>query len=229
MIQKPNRTLAAALAAVVLVATLGAVALPAGAQTTTAAAPVASGVSDGDRIDRVVDRLQARYGLTDEQAAELEATVEVGVADGDSRREVARAVAERLVEFGVDPAELRRDAVRFRLAVFAERFDLADGQVRTVVETVRELRADGATRGEVRAAVKAQLDAWDALPPTPDRLDRIGERLGLTDGQVEELARQVYELRADGATRGEVRAAVKAQLDAWGVLDDRRPAVGGGR
>ncbi len=57
---------------------------------------------DGDAVDRHVDRIQARYDLTDEQAAELERLVRGMVADGASREAIAEAVRDRLADWGVE-------------------------------------------------------------------------------------------------------------------------------
>lgn len=72
------------------------------------------GPTTGDAVDRHVDRLQARYDLTEEQAAALERLVRGMLADGEPRDAVAEAVRERLHDWRDGPAD--RDVERHRRA-----------------------------------------------------------------------------------------------------------------
>jgi Spy/CpxP family protein refolding chaperone len=231
------------LAALLLTAGLAsaATALPAQSTTTASQAEAAptGETSDHPRLDRVLDRLQERYDLTDEQVAELEALVLRMHEDGASRAEIKRAVAGQLVAFGVDPADLRadrerlqdrrdraeaRDTWRVGLGTFADSLDLTDEQRTDLRETAREARADGAYPAEVKTAVLEQLREFgytdaeirDAL--LDGRVAAIQHRFDLTDEQAAEVRATVEEMRDEGAFHVEIRAAVIDLLQEYDAL-----------
>ncbi len=75
------------------------------------------------------------------------------------------------------------------------------------------LRAAGASRTEIRAAIADLFADWGI--ERPDRRD--GFFAQLSDDQKAELRALVQELRAAGGTRVEIRAAVKALFESWGL------------
>jgi hypothetical protein len=226
---KASRTLAVALAALVVSAGLAGVVAANDERNRTAEH------EPTDRVDRALDALAERYDLTDEQVAELEALVLEMRANGASVTEIREAVRERLVAFGVPEGDLPgtdrpdRRGGDGRLAWMVEYLDLTDEQVTELRETVRETRADGAYPAEVRVAVLEQLRAYgytDAeLVEARDayRIHRLDERFDLTDGQVERLETTVSELREAGAMEVEVRAAVLGDLQEFGVIPEEYP------
>ena len=215
---KASRTLAVALAALVVSAGLAGVVAANDERNRTAEH------EPTDRVDRALDALAERYDLTDEQVAELEALVLEMRANGASVTEIREAVRERLVAFGVPEGDLPgtdrpdRRGGDGRLAWMVEYLDLTDEQVTELRETVRETRADGAYPAEVRVAVLEQLRAY-----------------GYTDAELVEardayrihrLETAVSELREAGAMEVEVRAAVLGELQAFGVIPEEYPRDG---
>lgn len=246
-----NRTrIAVALAALLLVGGVAGVttALPAQTATTASqveAAPTDEVVPDGDhpRLDRVLHALQERHDLTDEQVAELESLVLRMHEDGADRAEIERAVAAKLVSFGVDPADLREDRQRLQdhredrdrqprhvgLGAFAESLDLTEEQKAELRETAHEARADGAYPAEVKTAVLDQLRAFGYTDAEirgallDGRVAALQHRHDLTDEQAAEVRATVVELREDGAFHVEVRAAVVDLLQEYGSIPEAFP------
>jgi hypothetical protein len=241
-----NRTsIAVVFAALLLTAGLASVttALPASTETTASQVEAAPADDAGDhpRLDRILDRLQARYDLTDEQVAELEALVLRLHDEGASRAEMKRAVAGQLVAFGVDPADLRADRERLQdrpdrsdvhdtwrvgLGAFADSLDLSDEQRTELRETAREARTDGASSAEVKTAVLERLrefghtDAEIRTALLDGRVAAIQHRFDLTDEQAAEVRATVEELRDEGAFHVEIRAAVIDLLQEYNALPE---------
>lgn len=75
------------------------------------------------------------------------------------------------------------------------------------------LRAAGASRNEIRAAIADLFADWGI--DRPDRSD--GFFAQLTDDQKAELRALVEGLRTAGVTRSEIRAAVNSLFESWGL------------
>lgn len=161
-----------------------------------------AGGDDGQSAaDRIAARLGERFDLTDAQVDDIAATIERMRADGASRAEIYRAVRALLVEYGVDEDELRTLDRRAKHA-----------RAHQLHERAHRLH-HAATGGADRApgATDAERDAVDR------RIDALQHRHDLTDEQAAALERLVRDRLADGASREEVRAAVRDRLAGWGV------------
>jgi Spy/CpxP family protein refolding chaperone len=91
------------------------------------------------------------------------------------------------------------------------------------------MKAEGATREEIRSAVQAQLTEWGVeLPeqPPPRRGHGNGPLADLTEEQRAEIHETVKAMHEEGATREEIRAAVLAQ---YGIELPERPLPHRGR
>ncbi|KAB1193328.1 hypothetical protein GJR96_07675 [Haloferax sp. MBLA0076] len=122
-----------------------------------------AGPGDGQQF-QLAERLQERFGLTDEQTEEIQTLAADMRADGATRDEIQTAVHDKLLEFGVDEADLTPDP-----ALYAQdRLDLTDEQVAELEALVTEMRDDGATTDDVRAAVSDQLAEWGIEHPVRD-------------------------------------------------------------
>lgn len=211
-----KRTLAVALATLLVTGGLATVAsaLPVSNRNATTDAAL-----DGEdaRLDRLLSALQERYDLTDQQVAELEATIVELRADGASRSEIARAIGKQLVEFGVDEDRLRRDYRSLQAGQRLVEAGLSPAEARDMVGDARRLHAEGAPREEVREHVRDRVSHTRHDGP---HLAWYAEYLGLTDEQVEELQTVAQEARADGAYPAEVRTAVIEQLYEYGYTSD---------
>lgn len=172
----------------------------------------ADGVHDGfhgRRHHRHLAHLAAQ--LTEEQIAELRATIEELKESDATREEMKTAVDAVLESFGVDVPDVGDHlAARFGDA-------LTDEQIQAIVDKVNTLREAGATRDVVQGAVHDLLEGYGVdLPDVTDHLTaRFGEML--TEEQLAQLVEEVTALEDAGATRDEIRAAVDASLEDYGI------------
>lgn len=150
--------------------------------------------------DRIAAQLGERFDLTDRQVAEIAATIERMHADGASRAEIYRAVHELLIDYGVDEDEV--DDLRKRL--MHQRAHELDERAHALHEKAHRLHH------------AATDDEPSDVDPIDRHLDRLDQRYDLSDDQRSELERLLRGMIADGADRGEIRGAVRDQLEAWG-------------
>lgn len=153
-----------------------------------------------DPAEKRLTWLAGAFDLTDEQVAELEATIEERRAAGANRSAIRAAVLADLASSGID-----EDAVReARREARTERARATHERAHRLGERAHELhhRAHALHGEEVRI----------------DRIvDRLRDRHDLTDAQAAEVEATIRTMRADGAGRSEIRGAVAALLDSYGV------------
>ncbi len=93
---------------------------------------------------------------------------------------------------------------------------LTDEQKQEIEQLTQSLKDAGATPEEIRDAVNAKLQEWGIeIPEMP-----AGEppwMSQLTDEQKEELQQLIQSLTDSGATRDEIRDALNAKLQEWGI------------
>jgi DNA-binding transcriptional regulator YhcF (GntR family) len=162
--------------------------------------------------------------LSEEQRDALHATVREMRDAGAAREEVHAAVRERLVGWGIELPEHptrsggRGDGRRVHHPPF---FDQLTGEQRHAIhELVVGMREAGASREEIRAAVHETLASWGIELP-----DMSGERRchrreifeQLSDEQRSAVHNRISEMREAGASREEVRAAVREMLEGFGI------------
>ena len=153
--------------------------------------------------------------LTEEQRRAVHEKVQA-LKDADaSGEEIHAALSEMFEGYGV---ELPREwSEGYRRGGFFE--SLPEEQRKAITEKVQEMRSEGASREEIRAAVNEMLERYGVELP-----NHSGERhrqkrfmIGLTEEQREAIHLKIAELREEGARREEIRAAVDDMLDAYGV------------
>jgi DNA-binding transcriptional regulator YhcF (GntR family) len=147
--------------------------------------------------------------LTEEQKQELKQLRQELREAGASREEIHEAIRDQLEAWGIDPPERR-------MGRRGPRPDLTEGQKQELKQLRQELREAGASREEIREAIRDQLEEWGIEPPER-RMGRRGPRLDLTEEQKQELKQLRQELREAGASREEIREAIRDQLEAWGI------------
>ncbi|MFW5896038.1 MAG: hypothetical protein ACOCUA_01495 [archaeon] len=173
---KPIAAVAVALAA--LVALSGLVAAGYGPGTTTAADESnAQADWDEDDVDAMLDRLQERYDLTDEQVSQLRETIESELEDGAAPLDIRDAVIAQLEEFGIEDPQVgpptdaqARNASNGTVPDPAfdrlqERYDLTDEQVTDLRETVESMIDDGANRTAIHDAIVEKLEEFGVEDP----------------------------------------------------------------
>ena len=152
--------------------------------------------------------------LTEEQRAEIRALVETQKGAGATREEIRQAIGAKLQEFGIDlPAD------------WGQRQARGDGPFANLTEeqraAIQEMREAGATR----QAVREQLTAWGIELPErqgPRHRGGDGPFASLTEEQRAEIRALVQEMKAKDAPREDIREAVRAKLEEWGVELPRR-------
>lgn len=131
---------------------------------------------------------------------------------------------------GINDATRRRHAVRNRALAQAHikqqaremntvREQLNDQQRAELDELVNALQAEGKNRGEIHAEVTTKLGEFGVtLPDTWKETPR--EYVGgnrLSEAQRTEMQSIISGLRENGATNEQVRAAISAKFNEWGV------------
>ena len=98
---------------------------------------------------------------------------------------------------------------------------LTEEQRAEVHEMVSEMREAGASCEEIRAAVRELLEGWGIEVPERPEGGRCGHRHGLMEKLSEEQRDGVHalvgEMREAGASREEIRAAVRELLESFGI------------
>lgn len=149
--------------------------------------------------------------LTDEQKTQLKELRESMRADGASREEIHAAVEALYAEWGLDMPDWK-DGQRNGGRGFSDP-QLTDEQRETLRATIAELREADATREDILAAVEALYAEWGL--EMPERDSRWGDLL--TEEQQAELKALVQEMKDSEATREEIKAAVDALFEEWGI------------
>ncbi|UCD38784.1 MAG: T9SS type A sorting domain-containing protein [Fidelibacterota bacterium] len=158
--------------------------------------------------------------LTDEQKATVQELVSGMREDGASREEIHVAVAELFESWGLEPPVKGRWGAQHRRPAFMDQ--LTDEQKAAVHELIDSMREAGATREEIHTAVVELLGSWGIeVPAGPGpghgRHGRPGFMHQLTDEQQAAIRELRRTMRAEGATREEIHAAVIALLNEWGI------------
>lgn len=169
--------------------------------------------------------------LTGEQKAVLEATIESLVAEGATRDQIHLAIGEKLESFGVALPEDWSTPPEVRGLLRGLGADLTDEQKAELVATVEALRAEGATRDQVRTAISEKLESygvtlpegWDRPPMAPRGFRGFMQNQRLSSGQQTEMQALVKAMRAEGKTAQEIRNAVAAKYQEWGKAMPGRP------
>ncbi len=160
--------------------------------------------------------------LTESQKTELKALMQDLRNQSADREAVRDAIQMKLNEWGIEMPEPPKG-----IGPFGDK--LTDDQKNELQTLIADLKTKDAKPEDIRKAVQDKLKEWGfALPERHGGFGR-GPRgfLGqLTDEQKDSIQALIKDMKANGATREEIREAVNNQLDAWGV---ERPQPPGGR
>jgi len=161
-------------------------------------------------------------GLTEEQRETVQGKVKEMRTQGATREEVGTAVREILKGYGVEPPENSgglNGPTRFGYNGLYSK--LTDEQRETVLGKIKEMRSQGATREEIRAAVGKLFEGYGIELPEHQgegpRGDFRGLLSGLTEEQRETVQEKMKEMRSQGATREEIHTAVAEILKGYGI------------
>ncbi|TET45159.1 hypothetical protein E3J62_08600, partial [candidate division TA06 bacterium] len=101
---------------------------------------------------------------------------------------------------------------------------LTEEQRETVEEKIKEMRSQGASREEIRAAVGKVLKGYGIERPER-RVQGRGRRMlmeKLTEEQRRAVQEKTKEMRKDGANRKEIGAAIGGMLKGYGIESPRK-------
>ena len=177
----------------------------------------------GHRADGVFSQ------LTEEQRKAVHEKIKELRGQDASREEIHVAVKEMLQSWGIELPEDWEGRPGF--GRFGHRADgvfsqLTEQQRKAVHEKIKELRDQNATPEEIKAAIKQMLEGYGIqLPADWGERGRFpftrprgkGIFSQLTDEQRKELHEEIKTLREQDASREDVKAAVKAILEGWGI------------
>jgi Spy/CpxP family protein refolding chaperone len=162
--------------------------------------------------------------LTEEQKDAVHATVQEMRDAGATREEVHAAVREMLAGWGIEVPERqgrgggKGDGERVHHSRLFEQ--LSEEQRGAIYELVKGMREAGASREEIRGAVHEMLAGWGIeVPERPagprGHMREIFEQL--SEEQRTAVHDKVREMREAGASRDEIRAAVREMLEGFGI------------
>jgi len=150
--------------------------------------------------------------LTDEQKEEIQQLTQSLRDSGASPQEIRDATNTKLQEWGIQVPELPMHEPPWMS-------QLTDEQKAELQQLLDTLKASGASPEETRDAIDAKLQQWGIEVPVQDDQQRPETRWmsQLTDEQKVELQQLVESLRESGATPEEIRNAINAKLQEWGI------------
>lgn len=93
---------------------------------------------------------------------------------------------------------------------------LNDRQKRVLRRAIKELKEQGAPPQEIKALIKQYLEKWGIKPGKKHKVLK-GFWKKLTKAQREELHQAIKELKAQGASKKEIKALIKEYLKGWGI------------
>lgn len=169
--------------------------------------------------------------LTEEQQQELRTLIEEMRADDATREEIHEAVIELLTGWGIEVPEGWEPRFgdrpgrpgRFEDPIWAQ---LSEEQKQQVMAKLKELRETEASPEEVQIALVELFGSWGIELPE-DWVSRFHHRRHQGPGrgimsQLTEVQRQIIrstvrDMRADGAIREEIHAAIITLLEEFGI------------
>jgi len=163
--------------------------------------------------------------LTEEQREVVKEKVEELRSQDASREEIRTAVAELLKGYGIELPEHQGKGPR---GGFRGSFSgLTKEQRKAVREKIGEMRNQGASRQEIRTAVRELFEGYGIdLPEHQGKGPRGGFRgffSGLTEEQRKAVREKIGEMRDQGASRQEIRTAVREMLEGYGIQLSEEP------
>jgi uncharacterized protein YoaH (UPF0181 family) len=159
--------------------------------------------------------------LTEEQREAVHEKIREMREEGATREEIHTVVAGMLEGYGIEVPEDCPGPFGFGLGPGGFWKDLTKEQREAVHEKIKEMREQGATRKEIHTAVAEMLKGYGIeLPENRGERHRGDLRQllsSLTDEQRQAVREKIREMRRQGATREEIRAAVAEMLEGYGI------------
>jgi DNA-binding transcriptional MerR regulator len=165
--------------------------------------------------------------LTDEQRKTIREKTKEMRSQGATREEIHTAIAEMLKGYGIDVPEDWPGPRGFGHRGSGFMSDLTDEQKEAVWDKIKEMRDRDATREEIHTAVAEMLKGYgidvpeDWPGPRGFGHRKDGFMSNLTDEQRESVKEKIKEMRSQGATREEIRAAIDQMLEGFDIESPR--------
>jgi hypothetical protein len=152
--------------------------------------------------------------LTDTQKQEIQQLTDSLRQSGATPQEIRDAVDAKLQAWGI---ELPIGKGEQRQAPWMS--ELTDEQKTEMKQLLYSLNETGATPQQTRDAVNAKLEEWGIqLPERPTNSTQQPPWMNqLTDDQKTQIQQLAQSMKDSGATQQEVRDAVNAKLQEWGI------------
>jgi DNA-binding transcriptional MerR regulator len=161
--------------------------------------------------------------LTDEQKEAVWEKIKEMRDQGATREEIRTAIVEMLESYGIDAPEDWPGPRGFGHRRGGLMSDLTDEQKEAVWDKIREMRDQDATREEIRTAIVEMLESYGIDAPEDWPGPRgFGHPWGgfmsnLSDEQREAVREKIKEMRSQGATREEIRAAIDQMIEGFDI------------
>jgi len=108
--------------------------------------------------------------------------------------------------------------------------DLSDVQREEIKDMVQDMHENGASKEEIKAAVESKLTEWGIEVPKFEGKFKKGAKgrhppflNDLTEEQLEEIKDMVQDMHENGASKEEIRDAVKTKLEEWNIEIPKKP------
>ena len=180
--------------------------------------------SDDEGIGRF-NRGPCNFGdLSDVQREEIKDMVQDMHENGASKEEIKAAVELKLTEWGIEVQEFEgkfKKGVKGRHPPFLN--DLTEEQREEIKDMVQDMHENGASKEEIKAAVESKLTEWGIEVPKFEQPRKPQWWSELTDEQKEEIITIKEELIEAGASKEEIRDAIKMKLEEWNIKIPKKP------
>jgi predicted nucleic acid-binding Zn ribbon protein len=159
--------------------------------------------------------------LTDDQKTEIQNLMQSMKDSGATQEEIRNAVDAKLQEWGIrlptppeHPTNSTRDSPWMG--------QLTDDQKTEIQSLMQSMRDSGSTQQEIMDEVNAKLQAWGIQISTPPQHSTNSTQQPpwmsqLTDDQKTEIQNLTQSMKDSGATQEEIRDAMDAKLQEWGI------------
>ena len=172
--------------------------------------------------------------LTDEQRQAIREKVSELHDNGVARKDIHEAVKDMLQSYGVDVPDgfkMRPRVGRAAHFMYGINEQLTEAQRTEIRQKMDQLRESGASRGEIKEAIKETLKSYGVDIPEKDFRGKREGRFGhggfmrdsrLTDEQKSAIKQKISELKEQGADRQTIKTTVREMLQSYGLEKPER-------
>jgi uncharacterized membrane-anchored protein len=157
--------------------------------------------------------------LTDEQREAIKEKTKKMRDQDATREEIHTTVAEMLKGYGIEVPEEMPGPFGFGHPRGGFWDDLTDEQREAIREKTKTMRDQDASPEEIHTAIAEMLKSYGVEVPDdfPGPHGPFGFGADLTDEQREAVREKIKEMRSQGATHEEIRAAIDQMIEGFGI------------